>query len=151
MGACNPGGNDKLVTKTNFMIIKSSKKKDDQVSIKIESADGTINVLQRKQKIKYLDVLLDETMSFNHHISYICTRIARNNGIISKLRNYLTLLQMKQIYYSLIYPYISYAILAWGVHTKHILIRYKLSKTILLGLFSLPPRTVNTQKVHFPY
>ena len=40
-------------TKTNFMIIKSSKKKDDQVNIKIESADGTINVLQRKQKIKY--------------------------------------------------------------------------------------------------
>ena len=85
-------------TKTNFMIIKSSKKKDDQVSIKIESADGTINVLQKKQK----------------HISYICTRIARNNGIISKLRHYLTLLQMKQIYYSLIYPYISYEILAWG-------------------------------------
>ena len=101
-------------SKTNFMIIKSQKKKDDQVNINIESADGTINVLQRKQKIKYLGVLLDETMSFNHHISYICTRIARNNGIISKLRHYLTLLQMKQIYYSLIYPYISYAILAWG-------------------------------------
>ena len=101
-------------SKTNFMIIKSQKKKDDQVNINIESADGTINVLQRKQKIKYLGVLLDETMSFNHHISYICTRIARNNGIISKLRHYLTFPQMKQIYYSLIYPYISYAILAWG-------------------------------------
>ena len=89
------------------MIIKLSKKKDDQVNIKIESADGMINVPQRKQKIKYLGVLLDETMSFNHHISYICTRIVRNNGIISKLRHYLTLLQMKQIYYSLIYLCIS--------------------------------------------
>ena len=48
-------------------------------------------------------------------------RIARNNGIISKLRHYLTLLQMKQIYYSLIYPYISYATLAWGsVYKTHI-------------------------------
>ena len=62
----------------------------------------------------YLGVLLDETMSFNHHISYICIRIARNNGIISKLRYYLTFPQMKQIYCSLIYPYISYATLAWG-------------------------------------
>ena len=96
------------------MIIKSQKKRDDQVNINIESADGTINVLQRRQKIKYLSVLLDETMSFDHNISYICTRIARNNGIISKLRHYLTFLQMKQIYYSLIYPYISYGILAWG-------------------------------------
>ena len=56
-------------SKTNFMIIKSQKKKDHQVNINIESADGTINVLQRKQKIKYLGVLLHETMSFNHHIS----------------------------------------------------------------------------------
>ena len=72
-------------------------------------------MLQRKQKIKYLGVLLDEMMSFNHHtcISYICTRIAWNNGTISKLRHYLALLQIKQIYYSLIYPYISYAILAF--------------------------------------
>ena len=53
-------------SKTNF-IIKSQKKKDDQLNINIESADGTINVLQQRQKIKYLGVLLDETMSFNHH------------------------------------------------------------------------------------
>ena len=59
------------------MIIKSQKKKGDQLNINIESADGTINVLQRRQKMKYLGILLDETMSFNHHISYICTRIAR--------------------------------------------------------------------------
>ena len=78
------------------MIIKSQKKKDDQVNINIESADGTINVLQGKQIIKFLGVFLDETMSFNHHISYICTKIAQNNGIISKLRHYLILLQMKQ-------------------------------------------------------
>ena len=71
-------------------------------------------MLQRKQKIKYFGVLLDETISFNHRISYICTRIARNYGIMSKLTHYRTLLQMKQIYYGLIYSYISYAILAWG-------------------------------------
>ena len=40
------------------MVFKSQKKKDDQVNINIESADRTINVLQRKQKIKYLDVCL---------------------------------------------------------------------------------------------
>lgn len=76
------------------------------------------HVLFQKKKKKKRDVglLLDETMSFNHHLSYICTRIALNNGIISKLRRYLTLLQMKQIYYSLIHPipYISYPMLAWG-------------------------------------
>ena len=51
------------------MLIKSPKEKDGQVNINIESAEGTINVLQRKQQIKYLGVLLDETMSFTHCIS----------------------------------------------------------------------------------
>ena len=37
-----------------------------------------------------------------------------NTGIISKLRHYLPLLQLKQLYYTLIYPYITYAIIAWG-------------------------------------
>ena len=69
-------------TKTNFMIIKSSKKKDEQVSIKIESADGTINVLQRKQKIKYLGVLLDETMSFNRHIFYTSVQELRETMVL---------------------------------------------------------------------
>ena len=106
---CDVNRNSINSSKTNFMIIKSPKKKDGQVNINIESADGTINVLQRKQYIKNLGVLQrnDETMSFTHHISYICTRIARNNGIMSKMRHNLILLQMKQIYYSLIYPYIS--------------------------------------------
>mgnify|MGYP000276616680 CR=1 FL=1 len=60
--------------KTNFTIIKSPQKKDDQVDINIESVDGRINALQGKQKVKYLGVLLDETMAFKHHISYICTK-----------------------------------------------------------------------------
>ena len=58
--------------------------------------------------------MLDETVSFRHHISYVCTRISRKNGILTKLRHFLTLSQMKQLYYSIIFPYISYAILAWG-------------------------------------
>ena len=39
-------------------------------------------------------------------------------GAISKLRHYLPLKQLTQIYYNLIYPYISYAIVAWGSTSK---------------------------------
>ena len=41
-------------------------------------------------------------------------QISRNIGIISKLRYYLSIQKLKQINYNLIYPYISYGILAWG-------------------------------------
>ena len=58
-------------SKTNFMIMKSPRKKDDQITFNVESADGTINVPQRRQTMKYLGALFDETMSFNHHILHI--------------------------------------------------------------------------------
>ena len=102
------------VTKTNFMIIKSSRKKDASIDIMLTSKDGTTFSLERKSSIKYLGVMIDDTMSWKHHISYICSRISRNTGIIAKLRHYLSIKQLKQLYYNLIYPYISYAIMAWG-------------------------------------
>ena len=82
-------------SKTNFMIVKSPRKKDSVVNIKIESEDGTSSLLERKDRVKYLGVLLDDTVSFKHHISYVASRISRSNGIIAKL--FLTLSQMRQI------------------------------------------------------
>lgn len=43
----------------------------------------------------------------------VCSRIARNTGILSKLRYCMSLAQLKQLYYSLVNPCISYARLAW--------------------------------------
>ena len=64
--------------------------------------------------IKYLGVLVDDTISWKYHISHICSRIFRNTGIFVKLRHYLPLKQLRQLYYNLTYPYLSYAVLAWG-------------------------------------
>ena len=55
--------------------------------------------------------MVDDYISWKYHISYICTRMSRNIGIISELRHFLPVKQLKPIYYNLIYPYISYAIL----------------------------------------
>ena len=58
--------------------------------------------------------MIDDCVAWKYHISYICSQISRNIGIISKLRHNLSIKQLKQIYYNLIYPYIAYAILARG-------------------------------------
>ena len=107
--------------KTNFMVVKSVRKKDIPISLNIISSDGSIYSLERKQCIKYLGVMIDESLSWKYHISFVCSRISRNTGIISKLRYYLSVKQLTQIYYNLIYPYISYGIIAWGsIYKTHI-------------------------------
>ena len=92
------------LSKTNYMIIKSSGKRNHEFIMNMQSSNGTNHTLERKDRIKYLGVMLDEIVSFKYHIAYVCSRMSRNLGILSKLRYYLTLSQLKQIYYSLIWP-----------------------------------------------
>ena len=121
-----------------FMIIKSARKRDMEISLNISNSDGSSHALERKQCIKYLGVMIDESLTWKYHIAFICSRISRNIGIISKLRYYLSIQQLKQIYYNLIYPYISYSILAWGsVYKTHIKkIQVKQNHTVRLIFFA---------------
>ena len=84
------------------------------VNTQIRNSDGTSHPLVRKNHIKYLGVMIDDCVSWKYHISYICSQISRNISIMSKLRHYLSIKQLKQINYNLIYPYVAYASLAWG-------------------------------------
>ena len=102
------------IKKTNYMIVKSPKKKPGNTNIKLSNSDGSSDIIEKTDHIKYLGVFLDEKLSWKHHIAYVCSRIARNTGVFAKLRHYMSLAQLKQLYYSLVHPYISYAILAWG-------------------------------------
>ena len=45
---------------------------------------------------------------------YILESLETCTGIIGRLRYSTSLSQLKQLYYNLIYPYISYAITSWG-------------------------------------
>jgi len=64
--------------------------------------------------LKFLGVVINSVLTWKNHISYVCAKLSRNTGVFSELRHYLPLKQLTQIYYNLIYPYISYVIVAWG-------------------------------------
>ena len=116
------------------MIIKSSRKVSGNMEVKLHSMDGSCHILRKKDHIKYLGVMIDESLSWKYHISYICSRVSRNIGIISKLRHYLSIHQLKQIYYNLIYPYLSYAVIAWGSAYKAHLQKLQTKQNTVLRL-----------------
>ena len=70
--------------------------------------------IKEKECIKYLGVLIDSTLSWKHHILNISKKISRAIGIMYKLRPFLPLKVMRNVYYSLVYSHIIYAIEAWG-------------------------------------
>jgi len=85
------------------------------VNMNITNRDGSCHSLERKNHITYLGVMIDSSLTWKYHS---CAKLSRNTGVISKLRHYLSLKHRTQIYYNLIYPYISYAIVAWGSTSK---------------------------------
>ena len=70
--------------------------------------------LDEKEYIKYLGVVIDLSLSWKHHILSLTKKISRSIGIMYKLRPFLPLKVIKNVYYSLIYSHIVYAIEVWG-------------------------------------
>ena len=48
------------------------------------------------------------------HIQHINSKISKHVGILFKIRHFLPINTLKQIYYSLILPYLHYGIMSWG-------------------------------------
>ena len=83
-----------------------------------DNEDKTLKNLERKNFAKYLGVLIDNNLSWKHHIDYIALKISKTIGIISRLRHFIPTSILLDIYRSLIHPYISYGLSVWGQTTK---------------------------------
>ena len=98
------------IDKTNYMIFHPYNKPVKQnVTILINK-----KAISEKDSLKYLGVVIDSTLSWKQHINAISKKISRSIGIMYKLRPYLPLQIMKNLYYSLVYSHIVYAIEVWG-------------------------------------
>ena len=101
------------VSKTNFVIFSPINKPKKPVTIILNR-----QAIAQKEYVKYLGILIDSNLSFKQHIAAICKKISRAIGIMYKLRNYVNKKILLMIYYSLIYPFLIYAIPVWGVAYK---------------------------------
>ena len=78
------------------MLITSIPNKNTQIDI------PNIN---KKSCIKYLGVYIDQHLKWNTQISYVKNKVSKNIGILYRLRRYLKLSMLSNLYYTLIYPY----------------------------------------------
>ena len=72
-----------------------------------------------KRCTKYLGVIIDEHLSFNEYINTLEQKLNRANGILAKLRYYVTADVLKTIYYAFFDSHMKYSCHIWGkVHSK---------------------------------
>ena len=78
---------------------------------------------------KFLGVFVDNDLSFRKHISYVCNKLSKTVGILSRIKHFVPLDIMIKLYYSLAYPYFTYCNVVWGntfpTHIKPLIVLQK--------------------------
>ena len=97
------------VSKTHFIIFTRKKKSGNSLNIGIEN-----QIIHEVYKTKFLGVIIDKKLTWKDHILYISNKISRGIGMIIKAKKRLNKHALKCLYYSFIYPYITYCNHIWG-------------------------------------
>ena len=103
------------IDKTNYVIFHPPQKKlPFHMQILINN-----KIVKQEKTIKYLGIFIDSHLSWKTHISHISKKVCRGIGVLSKLRHFSNTEILKQLYYTLIYPFFTYGLIIWGntVHT----------------------------------
>ena len=122
------------IEKTSYMIFRSRNKKLDPGN------DISINgcKIEQVQFTKYLGVIIDCNLTWKYHISYVCSKIFKNIGILIKSRKVFDTNSHLTLYYSFIYPYINYCVHLWGstydTYVNKIFLLQKKAMRIILGV-----------------
>ena len=71
--------------------------------------------IEQVKSTKFLGIRIDEHITWRKtHISYITNKISKLSGVIAKLRHYLDINTLRNVYYTMIYPYLTYCNIVWG-------------------------------------
>ena len=113
-------------------------------SVNIEMIDNYTQIpttLQCEDHVKYLGVLLDSNLSWKFQINNVALKISRTVGVVAHLRHFVPRTTLLNIYQSLILPYLTYGLAAWGqaakTHLQKILV---LQKRVLRLMYFSEPR-----------
>ena len=98
-------------TKTTCMLAGTRQKINESRQLSIQ-ADG-INI-QTVSKQKLLGIYIDETLSWNPQIDYLCSNISTKISLLRQLSTYVPAEAQKLYYQGYILPLIDYGSITWG-------------------------------------
>ena len=85
------------------------KSKEHVMNIKIE---GTTLLVVKETK--FLGIMLDNGLTWKAHASTFVKELSKSVGILSRARKFLDNEILRQLYFSFLFPYLSYGNIIWG-------------------------------------
>ena len=105
------------IGKPNFIIFHPHQKKK-QFSPQLLISN---KCLKEETSIQYLGVMFDCNLKRKAHINYLTKKVERNIDLISKIIYFVDLCTLINLYYSHIYPFLTYSLITWGHTYKSII------------------------------
>ena len=88
--------------------------------------------VRQEKFVRFLGVLLDETLSFRFHLTELSKKLSRITGISFKFKHLLPSEVLKTLYYAMFFPFIQYGIVVWGLtHTSYLNSIYIIQKRVI--------------------
>ena len=119
--------------KTSYILFRTPRKKTIVQNLYVNDTP-----LIQTQATKFLGVIIDQHLSWKDHVALISKKISKNIGIIARIKYCLSTQNLLNLYYTLIFPYLSYCNIIWGCNYKsslnHLYILQKRIVRIICGL-----------------
>lgn len=97
-------------SKTEFLVFRSQSRRLEFLPFLILCGKR----IYPSKSVKYLGVHVDEHLSWKYHVSSVATKLQRANGMLSKIRHYVPLKSLLNIYHAIFSSHLSYACQVWG-------------------------------------
>ena len=97
------------VKKTHYMIFHRKKTVMPNLKIQIDNQD-----IDQVYKTKFLGVVIDWKLTWKDHIALVTGKLSKSICVITKARRCLNWKSLLTLYYSFIYPYLTYCNHVWG-------------------------------------
>ena len=100
--------------KSNFVLFRGPKRKmENNIDIKISGTK-----IKEKEYIKYLGVLIDNRVSWVHHIRHANLKVSKGIGMLTKLRQFVSKNVLRSLFYAFVQPHVDYGLLVRGGTNK---------------------------------
>ena len=103
------------VSRTNYVLFHAT-------NMLINSAQYTLKIgseiITEKNEVKFLGIILDKNLRWNSHINHVGMKISKSLYVLNSLKRIISTPDVKSLYYTLIYPYLTNGIELWGVPKK---------------------------------
>ena len=126
------------VKKTHFIVFTKRKKCNEPIKLFIDN-----QTIDEVRSITFLGVIIDKKITWKDHINYVAGKVSRAIGMMVKANKYIRKEALLTLYFSFVYPYLTYFNHIWGATY---ISNLKNSLTYTIGLWGLFPM-LNIEKM----